>query len=106
MFNYLNDNVLRDYLDKARAQLTREIAYTDAHAQGLKGILDIWMEFEPAYYARAVANTHNFVVETTRAINAQFPTGGVDGNKAAAILVTTANQLIKSVNQIRFNTKE
>ncbi|KAF3898091.1 Bacteriodes thetaiotaomicron symbiotic chitinase [Trichophyton interdigitale] len=106
VFNYLNDAVLRDYLDKARAQLLREITYTDAHAQGLKGILDIWLEFEPAYYANAVANAHNFVVETARIINARFPTGAVDGNKAAAILVTTANQLIKSVYQIKFNPNE
>ncbi|EZF35684.1 hypothetical protein H109_04882 [Trichophyton interdigitale MR816] len=106
MFNYLNDAVLRDYLDKARAQLLREITYTDAHAQGLKGILDIWLEFEPAYYARAVTNAHNFVVEAARIINAEFPTDRVDGNKAAAILVTTANQLIKSVYQIKFNPNE
>lgn len=54
VFNYVNDAVLRDYLDQGRAALVKEIGYADKYMPELKGVLVIWKEFEPASYAEVV----------------------------------------------------
>ncbi|EEQ34605.1 symbiotic chitinase [Microsporum canis CBS 113480] len=87
-------------------ELTREIAFTDNNMPGLKGLLPIWKEFEPDYYATAVKFATKFIHTHVNAINDKFPTGSVSGNVAASLLVHTANQLVRAVGQIKFDTED
>ncbi|GAM41997.1 hypothetical protein TCE0_043r15580 [Talaromyces pinophilus] len=62
VFNYLNHEHLQGALSTARQDLVAEIGKADKYMPELKGILDIWKEFESDYYARAVDKATEYML--------------------------------------------
>ncbi|KAF4224513.1 hypothetical protein CNMCM8980_007536 [Aspergillus fumigatiaffinis] len=96
VFNYLNDAGLANSFDQARLLLAKEIEYADQYMPELKGILAIWKEFEPDFYANAVKFASTFVSGRIAEINQKFPLGGTLGNPAVSKLVYEASLLAKA----------
>lgn len=78
----------------------KEFQLADEHMPELQGIHAIWKEFEPAFYAQVVQFAQDYVNNRLLAISQKFPLGG--GNVVVRQLVYEAQQLSKSVSQIKF----
>ncbi|KAM5451181.1 putative chitinase [Microsporum audouinii] len=106
VFNYMNDNVLRTYLDLARKDLKKEIGYVNNYVPGFKGISDIWEEFEPDYYAHAAKFAIKFLNTAATEIIGTFPNGAPANNLAASMLIHTVTQILKHSSQIKFDARD
>ncbi|KAL7621055.1 hypothetical protein AAE478_008367 [Parahypoxylon ruwenzoriense] len=101
VFNYMNDALIAGFVDRTRADQLKEIQNMDQYINELAGMLAVWLEFEPAYYAMAAAKAATFVKFTTNYIMLRLGTGAGLSNDLAQ-LVWTAGQLSKQVDQLRF----
>lgn len=102
--NYLNHEHLQGALSTARQDLMAEIGKADKYMPELKGILDIWKEFEPDYYARAVEKATEYMLARITKINSQMPLGGTLNNPVAAMLIDRAARLKEAMNQIELSS--
>lgn len=74
-------------MDAARAQLAKEMEYADKYMPELKGILAIWKEFEPAFYADMVNVAQQNFLSRISQIAAKYPLGGSVSNDAVTKLI-------------------
>ncbi|KAK2803673.1 hypothetical protein FQN50_006889 [Emmonsiellopsis sp. PD_5] len=103
VFNYLNDAVLRDSLDKARSDLVKELVIAGKYMPGLEPLADIWEEFEKDLYSHMVEIATAFVLNNAARINNKFGLGGGAANNAAVTaLLYQAGKLAKATTQIKF----
>jgi chitinase len=103
VFNYLNHEHLQGALSTARQDLVAEIGKADKYMPELKGILDIWKEFESDYYARAVDKATEYMLARITRINCQMPLGGTLNNPAVAMLIDGAARLKEAMNRIELS---
>ncbi|KAL4995197.1 hypothetical protein BDV10DRAFT_188313 [Aspergillus recurvatus] len=97
----MNDNMVRDFLDQGRAKLLQELTNYENY-MGMKGVVNVWKEFEPDYYAAIVANALAFTTRSINKIERGFSGQATIGNAAVAQLIFTAGVLKQNLHQIRF----
>ncbi|KAK2766602.1 hypothetical protein FQN53_006662 [Emmonsiellopsis sp. PD_33] len=103
VFNYLNDAVLRDSLDKARSDFANELVIAGKYMPGLEPLAGIWEEFEKDLYGHMVQVATAFVVNGAGRINNKFSLGGAVSNSAVTALLYQSGKLAKAAqNQIKF----
>lgn len=101
VFEYMNGQAIRPMVEAVREAQLKEIQNMEAHIPELKGILAIWKEFEPAYYAMVESKAGTWAAELTAYITLTMGNGaGLSGNKA--MLAYTAQQLSKRLGELKF----
>lgn len=70
------------YAQIARQDLIQEILRAQNYA-GLTGLLDIWEEFEPAFFEKAVATAMEFMSMSTGAVAKTFGSNAGNVNNEA-----------------------
>lgn len=88
VFNYLNDAATETSWRLAYEIITQEIRNMDKYIPELKGILDIWFEFLPAYQDAIEGKARTFVIRTFDHLLKKVSTDAASANHIAKMLHT------------------
>jgi hypothetical protein len=75
VFSYMNDPTVTKYVESVRKDTLQEIQNMEQYMPELKGILDVWKEFEPAHFDMASKTAVEFVREAAAQVVKTYGTG-------------------------------
>ncbi|OJJ42141.1 hypothetical protein ASPZODRAFT_20739 [Penicilliopsis zonata CBS 506.65] len=105
VFEYLNAEASLGGLTEARTAFLMEIARADKYMPELKGLLSIWKEFEPDFYATMVRFAASWINARIQQVHDRFPAGGSIDNPAVLKLLYDVKLISIATNRIKFDSQ-
>jgi hypothetical protein len=102
VFNYLNDAATETSWRLAYEIITQEIRNMDKYIPELKGILDIWFEFLPAYQNAIEGKARMFVTSTYGHLLKKVSTDAASTNHHIAKMLHTAETYSNRIGELRW----
>ncbi|KAH6687317.1 symbiotic chitinase [Plectosphaerella plurivora] len=100
-FEYMNHPVLKPLAAISRKAMLVEVQNMEQYVPPLKGILDIWLEFEPGYYRAIELFAQNWIQEATANVIMRLGSPA-DLSGQAAFLAWTAQKLADRKDELKF----